>query len=259
MRDRTACLQYLLHKKTLKPSGRVMQLLEFEKMGWDTQQNQIYGMDFVKQEGDAITLRTEYIPNPTEFMSRKQDDYPPSSESLDRPIWVPNWVKDERPFHFSDGGIVPVPNLYSHYSGGIRSKKQFFPPFRIQTITDVPYSFGLLPSTWCYCCTPVTNEFDFFETNESDIWFAHNFATGPNWEPATRDISASHLGCAIKGLHTIDFELTATTAQWFLDGKLIKTRKGAFNYPYYILATLIVTHPLASEIEWTIQQLSIQQ
>ena len=247
------CLSYFFHRKKEFPVGKVLTLDDFEIMGWNTKEFQIYAMKCVRPWGEGFILRTEKIADFVGVNERAQTPVMNDEAFNNEPWFIPTWVREERIAHF---GIF---RPYYFYAGGIRSKLQYRPPFNVKMILDIPYDFGVLPSGWCYYCDSVTEEFDFFETSKNDIWFAHNFAEGPNWEPATRGISSNHLCFLPKGKHTFDFVLTLDTAKWYLDGKLLKTREGWFDYPYYLLNTLIVTHPLASETEMRIHQFSINQ
>jgi hypothetical protein len=252
MRDRTACLQYYLHRRQMMPAGRPLLLNEFNLKDPEARCFQMYGMDFIKEYGNGFILRTEKIPNPVEFVNRPQIHVPDETAYNARPYFVPNWIRSDRiEIH---GSLLP----YTHYAGGIKSKLLIRPPFRLQSVQDCIYPDGVNPCVWVHNDVdnePITEEFDITESSKGDGMYSSRNYGGKVW--ANRKLNFSMLCWHPIGIHTFDLVVEPSRTRWYCDGKLYKTVIGMFDLRYFILVTLVVTKPGVPEIEWRIQSLTL--
>lgn len=247
-------LQYLFAKKKVFTPGRQLHLSDFELKGWDLDNYHIPAMNCAAEAGGRIGLFVGKAP--LDIMRRPQQPLLTPKDEYDywkRPFFIPDYVKEEIAKSNQPGRV------FTHYAGSLITKTEFRPPFHLQVTFDVPYVNGLLPCPlWLYHCKTKTEEFDLAETDKKGIWFAYNYSALPNWGQP-RYCDGTHILWAPQGKHTIDFELDSTTAKWYLDGKLIKTRSGDFDLPYFLLSTMIVTKPTCPETQMIIHQMSIEQ
>ena len=250
MIDRLANLRYLLSKKEEIPYPEGL-VPKWNKMGWDTERFQCYSMDHadIVPSGpyrEPVLLRATKIPDPQEFYNR-----PAGSADLPIPDHVPPWVKEQRQIRVQG-------QPYQFFSGGVISDGMYRPPFRVCSTQSFNYTFGVIQSVWLHNdlhYEPVTREFDLFENDaEHGLWFAYHYGD-KNY--TNRKMHNSPL-CFRPRVGTVDFELTATKATWWLNGKKIKIVKGDFDYNYYLLASLIVTTPNAKEAPWTGHHINIE-
>lgn len=253
MSNLSANLSYFFSKEKQFNTGRLLNLSDFESKGWDLDNYHIPALDCAVPLNKGWILAVQkmnmnimHIPQQPLYTQEEVNAY------WRRPYFIPDYVKEAI-------AKSSKPNrIYTHYAGSLITKETFTPPFHVQVLADIPYVDGLLPCpAWLYHCVERTEEFDMGETSQSDIWFAHNYSAKPNWG-GPHYCSGDHLWWCPKGIHQIDLEVTTTTAKWYLDGHPIKTRRGDFLLPYFILSTMIVHQSYCVNTQMIIKQLSIE-
>ena len=162
---------------------------------------------------------------------------------------LPDWVIQARIKRF--GRNEP----YSHTSGKLFSRETFSPPFRLESVCEVPTTYGHVPSVWLRNdLEGITRELDMFEADLRGVFFSWHTG-GHNYQ--NHDFGSQRLYVKPTGLNHFALEVEKNRADWWMNGVHLMTKKENWDVPYHVLATLGVVAPTENTVEWEIESIKI--
>ena len=165
---------------------------------------------------------------------------------------IPDWVKAERTKYF--GGVCPA---YTHTSGKLFSKFKLRPPFLINAVTETPIITGAVPSIWLRNdLKEVTREIDLFETNTECVFFTGHVGFA-NYEQTKFDMTPLYVKPV--GYQQVQVEVLPDRVDWWFNGVHVKTMRADWDYEYYVIISLGVTHPSVKDCYFDVQSVTVWQ
>ena len=162
---------------------------------------------------------------------------------------IPAWVRKQRELHF---GSCPA---YTHTSGKLFSKWTIRPPFRISALCTMPQQYGHVPSIWLRNdLQMITREIDLFETTTESVFFTGHVGFH-NYEQTK--FKATRVYTHTKGYQHIDVEVLADRVDWWYNGVHVKRMRADWDYEYYLIVSLGVTHPDAGVCTFDVHNLTV--